>query len=96
MIVFDRINAFTPSNHEFTFEFSGWIATTIDTMNSTISQIQGLFNLLPAPQYTAAEITALLGGGQLFNGVLLYDTTNHEYVGMQAGTLVKFTTTPYP
>lgn len=30
------------------------------------------------------------------NGVLLYDTTNNVYVGMQSGSLVKFTTTPYP
>ncbi len=32
----------------------------------------------------------------LNNGILLYDTTNDVYVGMQAGALVKFTTSPYP
>lgn len=30
------------------------------------------------------------------NGILLYDTTNNVYVGMQNGSLVKFTTTAYP
>ncbi len=35
-------------------------------------------------------------GGDIGNGILLYDTTNNVYVGMQSGALVKFTTTAYP
>jgi hypothetical protein len=34
--------------------------------------------------------------GDIGNGILLYDTTNNVYVGMQNGALVKFTTSPYP
>lgn len=34
--------------------------------------------------------------GVMQNGILLYDTTNNVYVGMQNGALVKFTTTAYP
>ena len=41
---------------------------------------------------TQTEIQA----GTWVNGVLLYDTTNNEYVGQQGGVLVKFTTTSYP
>ena len=35
-------------------------------------------------------------GVTIGNGILFYDTTNNEYVGMQSGALVKFTTTAYP
>ncbi len=35
-------------------------------------------------------------GASVSNGVLLYDTTTNVYVGMQNGSLVKFTTTAYP
>lgn len=35
-------------------------------------------------------------GAAVSNGILLYDTTNNVYVGMQNGALVKFTTTAYP
>lgn len=34
--------------------------------------------------------------GVIGNGILVYDTTNNVYVGMQNGSLVKFTTTAYP
>jgi hypothetical protein len=34
--------------------------------------------------------------GDFGNGMLVYDTTNNVYVGMQNGALVKFTTTAYP
>lgn len=37
-----------------------------------------------------------LQGSSVSNGVILYDTTNNVYVGMQNGVLVKFTTTSYP
>lgn len=34
--------------------------------------------------------------GDIGNGILLYDTTNNVYVGMQNGSLVQFTTAAYP
>ncbi len=35
-------------------------------------------------------------GTAVSNGILMYDTTTNVYVGMQNGSLVKFTTTAYP
>jgi hypothetical protein len=35
-------------------------------------------------------------GADVGNGILLYDTTNNVYVGMQSGALVQFTTAAYP
>lgn len=92
----DRVNAYSPASHEFTFEFASWIANMIDILNEVINAIQNAFNLLEAPQYTATQIGDMFTAGTLSNGILLYDTTNDEYVGMQAGALVKFTTTAYP
>lgn len=44
----------------------------------------------------AQSLTFIPIQGDIGNGVLLYDTTNNVYVGMQNGALVKFTTTSYP
>jgi len=95
-IFLDRIDSAPLSNSEFTYEFNQWIANLIDVLNEVISDTQNAINLLAASPYTAAEITAMFTAGQLINGILLYDTTNNEYVGMQSGALVKFTTASYP
>jgi hypothetical protein len=44
----------------------------------------------------ASALTFIPSDGSIGNGVILYDTTNNVYVGMQSGSLVKFTTTAYP
>lgn len=92
----ERLDAAPLSNSEFTFEFNQWIANMIDTLNEVISDLQQAFTFLQLPTYTAVEIAAFFAAGQLSNGILIYDTTNNVYVGMQSGALVKFTTTPYP
>jgi hypothetical protein len=99
MTVFlDRIDASPILSDVFEPPFASWLAVLVNTLNEDIQDIQGYFNLLQAQSYTAAEITAMniASPSQLNNGVLLYDTTNNEYVGKVNGTLVKFTTAAYP
>ena len=95
-IFLDRIDAAPLANSEFSYEINQWIANLIDVLNEVISDIQNTLNILPASPYTSAQVIAMFTAGDLTNGVLLYDTTNNEYVGMQSGALVKFTTTSYP
>ena len=67
--------------------------------NSNIISIAGNVITLDA-NATISGSSALTfipsSGGDIGNGILLYDTTNKVYVGMQNGALVKFTTTAYP
>jgi hypothetical protein len=95
-IFLDRIDAVPLNGESFSFEFNSWAAVLVDTLNENLSDLQTALNLLPASSYTATDINAMFIAGALFNGVLLYDSTNNVYVGMQSGALVKFTTTPYP
>lgn len=96
-IFLDRIDAVpTASDREFETPFLQWLWVLVDTLNENISDIQNAFNLLTAIGYTQTQITDMNTAGQLSNGVILYDTTNNVYVGRQAGSLVKFTTTAYP
>lgn len=44
----------------------------------------------------ASALTFIPIQGDIGNGILLYDTTNNVYVGMQSGALVQFTTSAYP
>lgn len=93
----DRIDAVPiAGSTEFDPQVTQWLWVLVDALNENWLDIQNALNLLTAMSYTQAEIVAMDGAGQLNNGVLLYDTTNDEYVGRQAGSLVKFTTTPYP
>lgn len=95
-IFLDRIDTPALSNSEFTFEFSQFLSVLVDTLNEDIFDIENAFNFLTAPNYTAAQISTMFTDGVLSNGIVLYDTTNNEYVGMQSGVLVKFSTTAYP
>jgi hypothetical protein len=96
-LFFDRVDTvpYLPED-ELNYDFLSWITVLIDTLNEFINDTEADFNLLAARDYTAAQIAALFTAGTLVNGNILYDTTNNEYVGMQSGALVKFTTTPYP
>jgi hypothetical protein len=95
-IFLDRIDSVPLQGVDFSFQFESWLAVLVDSLNENISDIQNAFNLLTAPNYTAAEISDLLADGLLADGIFLYDTDNDVYVGMENGALVKFTTTPYP
>lgn len=98
MTVFiDRIDsAPIASNTEFDPQFLQWLWVLVDTLNENMNDIQDAFNLLTAQGYTQTQITDMNTAGDLENGVFLYDTDNDVYVGRQAGSLVQFTTTPYP
>lgn len=97
MAVFlDRIDSAPIMNGDFDPQFLQWLWVMVDTINEDINDIQNAFNFLSATNYTAVEIAAMNAGGQLGNGILMYDTTNNVYVGKQNGALVKFTTTAYP
>lgn len=95
-IFLDRIDAVPLQGEEFSFEYNSWVAVLVDTLNENLSDIQNAFNLFTAPNYTATEINDLFIAGSLVDGIVLYDTTNNVYVGMQSGSLVKFTTAAYP
>lgn len=96
-IFLDRIDSVPIANNkEFDPQFLQWLWVLVDALNENWRDIQGAFNLLTAIGYTQTQITDMNTAGQLSNGVLLYDTTNDVYVGKQAGSLVKFTTTAYP
>ena|SRR5579872_4967147 len=96
-IFLDRIDSVPiASNTEFEPQFLQWLWVLVDSLNENISDIQDAFNLLSAVSYTQTQIIDMNTAGTLTDGVILYDTTNNEYVGRQAGSLVKFTTTAYP
>lgn len=95
-IFLDRIDAVPQNSDNFSFQFNSWVSIFVDTLNENLSDIQNLFNLLQAQSYTAVEILAMNAAGTIVNGMLIYDSINNVFVGKQNGSLVKFTTTPYP
>lgn len=95
MTVFlEKVNAVPVLGLDTTPEFIQWLTILVDTMNEVLADIEELFNVFPAPQYTDVEITAL--NADWPNGVIVYDTVNNVYVGKQAGSLVQFDTSSYP
>lgn len=93
-IVLNRIDS--TSANEFDVQFLQWVWVLIDSLNENIVGIENAFNLFSVTHYTQAQITAMQTAGQLSDGTVLYDSTNDVYVGREAGSLVKFTTTAYP
>lgn len=72
-----------------------WLGVLVDVLNADLTRLEDAINTFAAPSYTALEISNF-APGDVIDGMIFYDSTNNEYVGMQAGSLVKFTTTPYP
>lgn len=95
-IFLDRIDSSPIAHSNFDYQFLQWIFVLVDSLNENMSDIQNALNLFTLVGYTATEIADMQTAGTLDDGVILYDSTNNEYVGRQAGSLVKFTTTPYP
>jgi hypothetical protein len=95
-IFLERIDSAPIVDKEFDPQFLQWLWVLIDTINEDLGDIQGALNSLTANNFTATQISTMFTAGQFSNGILLYDTTNNLYVGMQSGALVKFTTLPYP
>lgn len=92
----DRIDSAPIASSNLDMQLMQWVAVLVDSLNENINDIQNAFNLLMAQSYTATQIADMESAGDLSDGVVLYDTTNHEYVGKQNGALVKFTTSAYP
>jgi hypothetical protein len=96
-IFLDRIDASPIASNTFDPHFFlQWLWILVDSLNENLGNIEDAFNIFTLVGYTQTEITDMNTAGQLDDGVILYDTTNAEYVGRQGGSLVKFTTTPYP
>ncbi len=93
-IFLNDIDACPIANSDFDFDFNQWLAVLVDTLNEVIQRIEDALNIFYAPSYTSAEIAAF--AADLEDGILLYDSTLNVYVGRAAGSLVKFTVTPYP
>lgn len=93
-----RIDGCPLQDDKLSFPLKSWLAVTGDTINSSFDGIESALNLLTAQSMTQVQIVALAAKSPavIGNGILLYDTTNNVYVGMQNGALVKFTTTAYP
>jgi hypothetical protein len=94
----DKIDSAPISNRDFDPQFLQWIWVLVDSLNENLTDIERAFNLSAAASYTAAQINTMQTAtpSQLSDGIILYDTTNNEYVGRISGTLVKFTTAAYP
>lgn len=95
-IFFDKVDAAPVQVLDEHSYYINWLSVLVNTINQALESIEEDFNLLTAQSYTDTEISDLLSDGLIDDGVLLYDSTNDLYVGMQAGALVQFTTAPYP
>jgi hypothetical protein len=93
-VFLDRVNAVPLGGLDFPSEFIQWLTILTDSMNEVLSDIEDLFNLIEVPHYTSTQIGA--SGADWPNGVLVYDVTNHVYVGKENGSLVQFDTSAYP
>lgn len=95
-IFLDRIDAAPVLGNQFEYPFASWLAVLVNVLNENIQDIEADFNLLTAQGYTSVQIASMFTAGIILNGMILYDSDLNEYVGMQSGALVKFTTSAYP
>lgn len=95
-ITLDRIDSAPIASSDLDHQFLQWVWVLVDTLNENFAGLENIFDLLTVASYTQTEITNMQAAGSLDDGVILYDSTNNEYVGRQNGSLVKFTTTSYP
>jgi len=96
-VFLNRIDASPIASNTFDPHFFlQWLWVLVDSLNENLAAIESAFNLLTAIGYTQTQITDMDTAGQLSDGIILYDTTNNEYVGRQNALLVKFTTSAYP
>jgi hypothetical protein len=71
-ITLQRVDTVPIEGNKFTFEFQQWVATLVDSLNTTISEIEARLNVVEAPNYTTDEITALAVAAP--NGSFWYDS----------------------
>jgi len=67
-------------------------------LDQLIQALQGALsdNGWTIPPISAANLVLLEANKPMPNGTIWYESTANEWVGKQNGSLVKFTTTPYP
>lgn len=70
------------------------INNNVTTLSGLLIQGQDANSTLPIylPQFTAAQVTALVNSGQLQNGVLFYNSTTNKLVTMINGVQQNITT----
>lgn len=74
-------------NESLTFELQRWLTTLVDTLNSTIEEIQGYVQFgLTAPSYTDDQIADLAVNAP--NGSMWYSTTINHIVAKVNGVVV--------
>lgn len=92
MAVFlERINAAPILDLDLTFEFLQWLTTLVDSLNTTIEQIQDGLNAvsnngLIVPSYTTVEIAGFAVDAP--NGTMWYDTDLDELQAKVNGVVV--------
>lgn len=82
----DRIDAVPLAADNFSVEYRAWVAVLVDSLNSVINTVENALNNLAAPQFTTAEIAALVSDAP--NGALFYDTTLNQLQAKVNGVLV--------
>lgn len=97
MTVFlNRIDAVPLAADPFSDEYKAWVTVLVDSLNSVISRVEESLNTLVVPSLTSAEIIA--ASANAANGTIWYavDGTPPNLVALIDGSLVQFTTTPFP
>lgn len=92
----DRIDAVPLAADPFSDEYKAWVTVLVDSLNSVIEAVEQSLNVLTVPSHTTAEIVSLSSSTP--NGTLFYatDGTPPNLVALIDGSLVQFTTTPFP
>ena len=78
-------------------ESDGFLTPAMQDYNDLLAQAleAGLSdNGWTVPQISATDLVAI--EPQMPDGTIWYEITNNVFVGKENGSLVKFTTTPYP
>ncbi len=78
-----RIDSVPLTGNNFTNEMNQWLTTLVDTLNSTLQQIE---DELIAPSYTTAQITVLAVTAP--NGSFWYDTDTNQIKALSNGVVV--------
>ncbi len=82
----ERTDSVVLEGNSFTREFFSWITTLVDSLNTTIEQIENYVNLPYAPSFTTAQIATLSVNAP--NGSWYYDTDTNQLKAKVNGVVV--------
>lgn len=97
MAVFlDRIDAVPLAADPFSDEYKAWVTVLVDSLNSVFNIVEQSINTLVVPSLTSAQI--ITASATAVDGTVWYatDGTPPNLVALINGSLVQFTTTPFP